>query len=50
MLTLTETLSSHQAKMVLEHTENSEGGKDPYLKRYMYPVVYVMLTKSISRD
>ena len=32
MLNLTETLSFDQAKMVVEHTENSEGGKDLYLK------------------
>ena len=32
MLNLTETLSFDQAKMVVEYTENSEGGKDLYLK------------------
>ena len=33
MLTLTETLSFDQAKMVVEHTENKDtGGKDLYLK------------------
>ena len=32
MLTLTETLSFDQAKMVVEHTENESGGKDLYLK------------------
>ena len=32
MLTLTETLSFDQAKMVVETTENDAGGKDLYLK------------------
>jgi hypothetical protein len=32
MLTLTETLSFDQAKMVVETTENDSGGKDLYLK------------------
>ena len=32
MLTLTETLSFDQAKMVVEHAENESGGKDLYLK------------------
>ena len=32
MLTLTETLSFDQAKMVVEHAENGSGGKDLYLK------------------
>ena len=32
MLTLTETLSYDQAKMVVEHAENESGGKDLYLK------------------
>ena len=32
MLTLTETLSFDQAKMVVEHADNESGGKDLYLK------------------
>ena len=32
MLTLTETLSFDQAKMVVEYTDNESGGKDLYLK------------------
>jgi len=32
MLTLTETLSFDQAKMVIETTENDKGGKDLFLK------------------